>query len=105
MVISVIKLSNLQGTVEDLDQYLNRSNEMKGELEDIHLPQGMPRLVGEIEATVLHHAHFISGYSREMRAPVWTGYTLHHSQVHIVYSLYTHVQVCQVHRPSLECVN
>ncbi|KAK7898237.1 hypothetical protein WMY93_019090 [Mugilogobius chulae] len=41
-----------------------------------HLPFGRPAVLFHTHYSLLHHVEFISGYSRELRLPLWASYTL-----------------------------
>uniref|UniRef100_A0A8D3ASA9 SMB domain-containing protein n=1 Tax=Scophthalmus maximus TaxID=52904 RepID=A0A8D3ASA9_SCOMX len=41
-----------------------------------HLPFGRPAVMFDARYSLLHHVEFISGYSEELLAPLWTSYTL-----------------------------
>uniref|UniRef100_A0A8D3DK92 SMB domain-containing protein n=1 Tax=Scophthalmus maximus TaxID=52904 RepID=A0A8D3DK92_SCOMX len=61
------------------DDEVSRSNKVEETIEafnSTHLPFGRPAVMFDARYSLLHHVEFISGYSEELLAPLWTSYTL-----------------------------
>ncbi|NWV66391.1 ENPP3 phosphodiesterase, partial [Malurus elegans] len=68
---------NLNMSQEDLNKRLNLTTEEIKEASSYHLPFGRPRVLQEENVyCLLSHRQYVSGYSYDIRMPLWTAYTV-----------------------------
>ena len=75
----------------------------KTQIEELHLPHGVPGLVNLSDICILHHTDYITGYSRVLKQPVWTAYTINKDQVTIVIHLLVFVYLYGIYIEEAPC--
>ena len=69
----------MQFTAEQIKLFVARLNFTKDQqmaLEADHVTHGLPVYNSTLPAYLLHHTHFVSAYSKELRQPMWTAASL-----------------------------
>ncbi|XP_057875905.1 ectonucleotide pyrophosphatase/phosphodiesterase family member 3 [Melospiza georgiana] len=65
------------GSIEKLNERLNLTTEEIKKANSSHLPYGRPRVLQkEKDYCLLSHHQYVSGYSNDLRMPLWTAYTV-----------------------------
>uniref|UniRef100_H2ZYC3 Ectonucleotide pyrophosphatase/phosphodiesterase 1 n=1 Tax=Latimeria chalumnae TaxID=7897 RepID=H2ZYC3_LATCH len=64
-------------SAEDLNEQLNMTVKEVQDADAHHLPYGRPTVLQEKSLNcLLHHHHYISGFSRDILMPLWSSYTV-----------------------------
>ena len=69
-----------QSEIEEADERLNMDTIEQSDLEDEHIPYGVPTLTSHT-ACLLHQQDYITGYSHDMKIPLFTAATIKLDQV------------------------
>ena len=92
-----------QETIKQFDERMNLDAAEKTQIEELHLPHGVPGLVNLSDICILHHTDYITGYSRVLKQPVWTAYTINKDQVTIVIHLLVFVYLYGIYIEEAPC--
>lgn len=81
LTITGCQCSESSSQIKIFDSRLNLTSSQGDNLETIHLSHGIPARNYNDSVCVLHHSDFVSGFSHQLKMPVWSSFNLTSAQV------------------------